>query len=158
MQRVVAIVTLIFFVAVGAVLVAGAWVVVFPAADSATSAPCPEPCNVPKAPDIPAPPTVTTDTAAFSQQVTAYQHQAGAYKERVAAYEKYLAAWKEQRAKGPDRQARFQAILKDALLPILNPLVAAFIAYAFVKGTANVVQNVMAARTPTAPLQEFKLL
>jgi hypothetical protein len=47
--------------------------------------------------------------------------------------------------------------VKDALLPILNPLVVAFIAYAFVKGTTNVVQNVMAARQPNATMRSLDL-
>jgi hypothetical protein len=159
MQKVVAMVTLVFFAAVALVLVIGGWSVIFPGdASTTTSAACtPIPCEMPVAPEAPAPPTPTTDTAAFSQQVSAYQHQVTAYKERVTAYDKFLSTWASQRAKGPDRQVRYQAVVKDALLPILNPLVAAFIAYAFVKGTTNAIQNIMAARNTNAQLKDFKL-
>lgn len=160
MQKAVAVVTLVFFAALAFVLVVGGWTVIFPGESSATDPKVPPsctsvPCEMPTSPEIPEPPVLTTDTAAFSQQVAAYEHQTLAYAQRVAAYDKYLAAWAEQRAKGPDRQARYQSVVKDALLPILNPLVAAFIAYAFVKGTTNIVRNMMAARNPDAPLKEL---
>jgi len=171
MQKVVAVVTLIFFAAVAILLVAGGWSVLFPepkstnpSGDATAACDAPVPCEMPTAPEMPTPPTLATDTASavqqvpmYQHQVTAYQHQVAAYKERVVAYDKYLAAWAAGRTEGPGPLDRYRAVVKDALLPLLNPLVAAFIAYAFVKGTANVVQNIMAARKPEAPLRNLEL-
>lgn len=154
-QKVVAVVTIIFFIALALVLVIGGWTVIFPGSTPATDTSC-VPCKIPDAPRAPDAPT-TTDTAAYTQQTTAYQHRVTAYQHQVTAYEKYLAAWSAKQSKESDRQTRYQAVVKDALLPVLNPLVLAFIAYAFVKGTTNVVQNVLAARKPEAPLKTLDM-
>jgi hypothetical protein len=156
MKDTVAVLTLAVFAVLALVLAVGSLAVIFDdagqrqtgaATTTATTATCadPTPCQMPAPPEIP-PAPMLTDTAFTSQQVSIYQHQVTAYDKRVAAYEKYLETWSSQRAKGPDRLARYQAVVKDALLPILSPLVAAFIAFAFAKGTANIVRNVLAAR------------
>jgi hypothetical protein len=111
---------------------------------------------MPAAPEIP-PSPLLTDTAFTPQQVSIYQHQVTAYEKRVAAYEKYLQTWSSQREKGPSRLTRYQAVVKDALLPILGPLVTAFIAYAFAKSAANIARNMVAARRSDGELKELDL-
>jgi hypothetical protein len=73
MQKVVAVVTITFFVTLAFVVVVGGWSVIFPGSDpSSTTAACtPAPCEMPTAPEPPAPPVMSTDTAAFSQQISA---------------------------------------------------------------------------------------
>jgi hypothetical protein len=161
MKNAVAILTMAVFGLLALVLAIGGLGVIFDDGDepnpgaSKTACPEPIPCQMPAAPEIPPVPTLT-ETAFAPQQVTIYEHQVTAYEKRVAAYEKYLQEWSSQRGKGPNRLTRYQAVVKDALSPILTPLVTAFIAYAFAKGTANVVRNLLAARQ-RADLTELEL-
>src|SRR5205085_6681505 len=153
-QNAVAAAVLLLFVAIATVLIVGAWSVLFPDVSSRNEPPKEPvalkacggevPCVMPLPPEIPALPP-PTDAAVLP----AYQYQVSAYKDRVVAYDKYLVAW-NARVNGPDRQARYQAVVKDALVPILNPIVLAFIAFSFVKGTTNVAHYVMAARNQKA--------
>lgn len=151
LQKIVAGVTLLFFAAIALVVLIGSFEVLFTAPPSTTTA------EVPPPPDLPPLPVLSTDTAAAAQQVSLYQHETTAYTQRVAAWDEYLKERAARDPRYPDRMARYQAVVKDALVPLLTPIVAAFLAYAFVKGATNIVQNIMAARTPAAPLKDLQL-
>ena len=151
LPKIVAGTTLVFFGLIAIVLLAGSYLVLFTAPVAV------KPEEVPVPPEIPALGTLATDTAAAAQQIAAYQQQAAAYNDRLAAWDEYMKEWAAQRPKNPDRIAVYQAVVKDALLPLLTPIVAAFLGYAFVKGATNIVQNVMATKMPNEQLKDLHL-
>lgn len=83
----------------------------------------------------------TQVVAAYTQVTNAYSQQAGAFGKQIDAYKAYLAV-----TGVPRRQAVYELVVKGTLMTLLNTILAAFLAFAFVKAGANVLNNAIRAK------------
>ncbi|HEU4559369.1 MAG TPA: hypothetical protein VFS20_16040 [Longimicrobium sp.] len=162
MQRVVQLILLIWF---GLISVFFVWAAAGLLLSSTPS--LDQPPNRPAAPVAEALPPLDftkdlkTQIDAIQARVTRFTHQAAVYKDEVGAYTQQTTAYRTylETAGKAHANAAYQLVLEKVLIPFLNTFLAALIAYAFGKVTANIAYNWFASRNAgqNAGLKEVEL-
>ena len=104
-----------------------------------------------QAPERPKPPNPLPGGGFGTNVLAIYTQEVAAYQQAVNAYKAYTDSVKQS-----DASSAFTLVVKETFGPFLSQLIVGFLAYAFVKSGAGVVDNLNRVRHNQAP-GEIKL-